>query len=134
MATPIENNTEGLQEILQMVNELPQSVNPDDFVLKSELPEAVSEIVQEELKNIDIPSQERITITLSSSGWSNNQQFVTATGVTADNDVFVSPAPGSYDAYCKAGILCETQTNNRLTFKCLKKPTSNLTVYVKIFG
>ena len=134
MATPIENNTEGLQEILQMVNELPQSVNPDDFVLKSELPEAVSEIVQEELENIDIPSQERITITLSSSGWSNNQQSVTATGVTADNDVFVSPAPGSYDAYCESGVRCESQSSNRLTFKCTEKPTSNLSVNVKIFG
>ena len=134
MATPIENNTNGLQEILQIVNDLPQSVNPDDFVLKSEFPDAVREIVQEELEGIDIPSQSRITITLSSSGWSNNQQSVTATGVTADNDVIVSPASESYDAYCEAGVRCESQTSKRLTFKCTETPTSNLSVNVKIFG
>ena len=132
MATPIENNTEELQEILQMVNELPQSANPDDFVLKSEFPDAVREIVQEELESI--PSQSRITVTLSSSGWSNNQQSVTATGVTADNDVIVSPASGSYDAYCESGVRCESQTSNRLTFKCAETPTSNLSVNLKIFG
>ena len=132
MSTPIEKNTEGLQEILQIVKNLPQSVNPDDFVLKSEFPNAVREIVQEEL--VVIQSQSRITVTLSSSGWSNNQQSVTATGVTADNDVIVSPASGSYDAYCESGVRCESQTSNRLTFKCTEIPTSDLSVNVKIFG
>ena len=37
MATPIENNTEGLQKILQMSQELPQAVNPDNFVKKTEI-------------------------------------------------------------------------------------------------
>ena len=132
MATPIENNTEELQEILQMVNELPQSANPDDFVLRSEFPDAVREIVQEELEGI--PSQSRITVTLSSSGWSNNQQAVTVNGVTTNNDVIVAPDPASIATYGECGVYCSAQSSNKLTFKCISKPASNLTVNVLIIG
>ena len=132
MATPIENNTEELQEILQMVNELPRSVNPDDFVLKSEFSDAVRELVQEELEGI--PSQSRIAVTLSSSGWSNNQQAVTVNGVTTSNDVIVAPEPASIATYGECGVYCSAQASNKLTFKCISKPASNLTVNVLIIG
>lgn len=109
MATPIENNTSELEEILNTVNELPAAVNPDDFVKKA-----------------------RLTVTLSSSGWSNLSQSVTASGVTADNDVIVSPVSSSHDAYGEAGVRCTGQTSNRLTFTCTEKPSSNLSVNVLI--
>ena len=80
MATPIENNTTELEDILRTVNELPAAVNPDDFVLKEELPISVREIVQEELNN-NVPGKSRITVTLTASSWSSNQQSVTASGV-----------------------------------------------------
>lgn len=109
MATPIENNTTELEDILRTVNELPAAVNPDDFVKKS-----------------------RLTITLSSSGWSNLSQSVTASGVTTDTDVIVSPVSGSHDAYCEAGVRCTGQASNQLTFSCLEKPSSNLSVNILI--
>lgn len=109
MGTPIENNTTGLEEILNAVNELPAGVNPDDFVKKSKL-----------------------TVTLSSYGWSNLSQSVTASGVTSDNDVIISPASNSHDAYGEAGVRCSGQSSNRLTFTCKEKPTGNLSVNVLI--
>lgn len=109
MATPIENNTSELEEILNTVNELPAAVNPDDFVKKA-----------------------RLTVTLSSSGWNNLSQSVTASGVTSDNDVIISPASSSHDAYGEAGVRCTGQTSNRLTFTCTEKPGSNLSVNVLI--
>ena len=123
-----------LQEILQIVNELPQSVNPEDFVLKSEFTDAVREIVQDELGGIDIPSQSRLTVSLSSSGWSNNQQAVTVNGVTTSNDVIVAPDPASIATYGECGVYCSAQASNKLTFKCISKPASNLTVNVLIIG
>lgn len=132
MATPIENNTTELEDILRTVNELPASVNPDDFVLKEELPTSVREIVQEELNNNNVPGKSRITVTLTASGWSSNQQNVTASGVTANNDVIVSPASSSHDSYCESGVRCTGQTSNRLTFTCTEKPSSNLSVNVLI--
>lgn len=132
MATPIENNTEGLQEILQMVNELPAAVNPDDFVLKEDLPAEVITIVQEELETNNVPSKSRITVTLTASAWSNLSQTVTASGVTSDCDVVVSPASSSHDNYSESGVRCTGQGNNQLTFGCTEKPSSNLSVNVMI--
>ena len=109
MATPIENNTTELEEILRTVNELPASVDLSEYVKKSKL-----------------------TVTLSSYGWSNLSQSVTASGVTTDNDVIVSPASTSHDAYGEAGVRCTGQSSNRLTFTCTEKPSSNLSVNVLI--
>lgn len=156
MATPIENNTTELEDLLRAVNELPAAVNPDDYVRKDEFPASVREVVQEELENTDdfvrtgelsasvttivqnelttrkVPGKTKITVTLNASSWSSNQQSVTASGVTADNDVIISPASGSHDAYGEAGVRCTGQTNNSLTFTCTEKPSSNLSVNVLI--
>ena len=156
MATPIENNTTGLEEILRAVNELPTPVNTDDFVRKDELPSSVREIVQEELDstndfvrtenlttsvttivqneltNRNVPGKSRITVTLNASSWDNLSQSVMASGVTADNDLVISPASSSHDAYVEAGVRCTAQTSNRLTFICTEKPSSNLSVNVLI--
>lgn len=79
-------------------------------------------------------AKSKITVTLRSSSWSSLSQTVTASGVTASNDVIVSPAPGSHDAYCEAGVYCSAQTSNKLTFTCKEKPSGNLTVNVMILG
>ena len=70
-----------------------------------------------------------ITITLPASGWSNNQQTVAATGVTADNAVTPSPAPASWEA---AGVRCTAQGADSLTFACSETPTEDLTYNVLI--
>lgn len=71
-----------------------------------------------------------LTVTLTVAGWSNNQQTVVASGVTATNTVIVSPAPADYDDFVKAQVRCIAQAANSLTFQCQKTPTAALTVNV----
>lgn len=79
-------------------------------------------------------SKKNITVTLSASKWSGNSQSVTANGVTADNDVFVSAAPNSYTAYAESMIRCSAQGKDTLTFVCDEVPTSSVSVNVIIFN
>lgn len=72
------------------------------------------------------------TTTLSSASWSNNSQTVSVSGVTADNIVFVSPAPASAADYASAGILCTAQAANSLTFTCESTPSNNISVNIVI--
>lgn len=72
------------------------------------------------------------SVTLSASGWSSNAQTVSVSGVTADNIVIVTPAPGSYVAYSNAQAYCSAQGAGTLTFKCSTTPTAELTVNVLI--
>lgn len=81
---------------------------------------------------VDALKPKTITVTLPASGWSNNQQTVTATGVTANNAVTPSPAPASWEAAGAAGVRCMTQGGNRLTFTCSETPTEDLTYNVLI--
>ena len=81
---------------------------------------------------VDALKPKTITVTLPASGWSNNQQTVTATGVTANNAVTPSPAPASWEAAGAAGVRCMTQGGTRLTFTCSETPTEELTYNVLI--
>ena len=71
-----------------------------------------------------------VTVTLTVAGWSSNTQTVSASNVTADNIVWVSPAPASFDAYGKAGIRATAQAEGSITFTCTKAPTEEITVEV----
>lgn len=73
-----------------------------------------------------------IIIKLLSSGWSDNTQTVTATGVTTTNNVIVAPVPDSFSNYSKAVVRCTSQANNSLTFACDKTPSGDLSVNVMI--
>lgn len=78
-----------------------------------------------------------ITLTLSSTGWQNNQQTVTANGVLGDETeqlILVMPPITSQAAYMQAGIYCSNQSNNKLTFSCTTVPSENIDVYVTIQG
>lgn len=84
---------------------------------------------------VDSKSPTSVTITLSSSSWSNNTQTVTVSGVSATETaqlITPTPAIASQSAYYEAGIMCTGQAANSLTFTCQTVPTSNLTVYVVI--
>ena len=48
----------------------------------------------------------QLTVTLTVAGWSDNSQTVTASGVTANNAVVISPAPSSYSSYGEFGVYC----------------------------
>lgn len=71
-----------------------------------------------------------VAVTLTVEGWSDNQQTVTASNVTASNIVWVSPAPASFSAYGQAGIYASTQGAGTITFTCTKVPTVAIGVEV----
>lgn len=71
-----------------------------------------------------------ITVTLTAEGWVDKAQTVSASNVTADNIVWVSPAPASFDAYGKAGIRGTAQGTGTITFTCTKVPIVEITVEV----
>lgn len=88
----------------------------------------------QKIKNyVDSQRPSRITVTLSTSGWSNGTQTVTANGVLADESAqLIQPVAmsSSKQAYTDAGVSCISQAANSLTFSCDKTPTSNLSVYI----
>ena len=73
-----------------------------------------------------------VTVTLTVEGWDASAltQTVSASNVTVDNIVWVSPAPASFDAYSKAGIRATAQGNGTITFTCTKVPTEVISVEV----
>lgn len=71
-----------------------------------------------------------VTVTLTVVGWVSNTQTVSASNVTADNIVWVSPTAISFDAYGKAGIRATTQAEGSITFTCKSAPDDVITVEV----
>lgn len=74
-----------------------------------------------------------IQVTLTSAWRSSNTQTVTATWVTATNNVIVSPDPSSFEDYTWATIYCSAQSTDSLTFTCASEPSNDITVNVMIF-
>ena len=72
-----------------------------------------------------------VTVTLTASGWSGNQQTVGADGVELTGDVLVAPTPESMAAYLAAGIWCKSQQTGALIFGCKTTPTAEIAVVVK---
>lgn len=78
------------------------------------------------------PSSPSTMPTLTAANWSANTQTVTVVGVTANNIVFVSPAPASAADYSTAGIICTAQATDSLTFTCTQTPSVDIVVNVVI--
>lgn len=78
------------------------------------------------------PTARKVTLTIS--GWSNNQQAVTCTGVSSSatsQEIRVMPADASKtSAYISCGVSCVAQASDKLTFACDKVPTTAIDVYV----
>lgn len=77
-----------------------------------------------------------IPVTLPASGWVNNQQTVTVSGVLADETaqlIHPNPAAVSRDAYEAAAVRAISQAANSVTFDCQSPaPVADLTVYVVV--
>jgi hypothetical protein len=73
-----------------------------------------------------------LLLTLTVEGWEDDEQTLPATGVKADNVVFVTPTPEHQSAYTFNGILCTAQGINSLTFTCKTTPSANINVQVVI--
>lgn len=84
MATPIENNTEGLQEILQRVQNLPQGINADDFVKKTELQDAVDEALEQAKNSGEFDGKDGTSV---SHTWSGTTLRVTSASGTSSADL-----------------------------------------------
>lgn len=77
------------------------------------------------------PKAHKVTLTVA--GWADNQQTVTLTGVSADEDsqfILPTPAAASRTMYNDCDIQCITQAADSLTFSCAEVPTDALSVYI----
>lgn len=72
------------------------------------------------------------TVTLTSSGWSNNTQTVNVSSVTATSSVDVAPNASSHMNYCNSGVYCSAQADGSLTFTCATTPSSDIVVNIKV--
>ena len=84
----------------------------------------------------DATKHTTLTVSLTAAGWNSStfQQSVTASGVTASNLVFVSPAPASWLSSSASGIYCSAQASNSLTFTCSIIPSAAITMNVVIMS
>lgn len=73
-----------------------------------------------------------INITLSASGWTDNQQTVSVPGVTATSTIFVGGDMGSEPEYSGCGVYCSGQGNGTLTFSCSVDPSEDVVADVII--
>lgn len=76
------------------------------------------------------------TINIPVATWdaTNLNCTVTASGVTADNAVVVTPDPASMDVYSAAGIVCTAQAAGTLTFTCKTVPTAAVAINIMVVG
>ena len=75
-----------------------------------------------------------VAVTLPASGWANNKQTVSVSGVTADNTVFISPDPAYIKPYGDACVYCSAQAAGTLTFTCEDTPSADLKANVTILN
>jgi hypothetical protein len=73
-----------------------------------------------------------ITVTLTTAGWSSNQQTASDSGLVASGySYIVTPDPGSYAAYTSAGVRAQNvTTDGSIVFECEDTPTAALTVLI----
>ena len=71
-------------------------------------------------------------VVIPAGGWANLQQNVYVDGVTADNDLIVTPAKDSKSALVDAGVDVAAQGRGTLTFVCEETPAVDVTVNVMI--
>lgn len=81
-----------------------------------------------------IPQQKALVLTLESANWSADEQTVTATWVTANNSVIVSPAPSSITDYTDWWVYCSGQSTDSLTFACSDTPSNDIDVNVVVLS
>lgn len=80
------------------------------------------------------------TASLTVEGWEEDAanavwtQTVSVTGVTANSNIIVSPAPASHEAWGAAGIRATAQAAGTVTFACDTVPTEAITAQILIVG
>ena len=76
------------------------------------------------------------TASLTVAGWDSTAktQTVNVTGVTANSNIIVTPAPASHEAWGTAGIRATAQASGTVTFTCATVPTEAITAQILIVG
>lgn len=74
------------------------------------------------------------TATLLASAWSNKSLTVSVTGVTATNNIVVSPNAASWVAWGTALVRAVSQATGSITFACNKVPADDLVANILIVG
>ena len=74
----------------------------------------------------------KTTATLTAALWVNKTQTVTVSGLSATEDILVSPAPASWADWGTAGIRAVSQAAGSVTFECDTAPASDLTAQIVI--
>lgn len=111
-----------VEEKVQALETDTSSISDDVRVINKELPNKANKSTS-------------VAVTLASASWSDNTQTVPVTGVTATNNVVVSPSGrDSTEAWADGEVLCTSQGSNTLTFTCTTVPTADITVSVVILG
>ena len=89
--------------------------------------------VQKEAKEIVNQSWDSKVVDVLNSAWdSKSEQTVTVNGVTATNDIIVTPAPASYDKYYESSVRVIKQAKNSVTFKFTEGKPDDLKVNILI--
>ena len=86
----------------------------------------------------DITVQSEIastTVAISVADWSSTTTCTkSVTGVTASNNVIVTPAPSSILDWTGSGVYCSAQAENSLTFTCENTPSEAISVNILIIS
>ena len=76
-----------------------------------------------------------VTVTISVADWSATTTCTkSVSGVTASNNVVVTPDPASISDWQSAGVYCSAQGSGTLTFTCSSTPSASLTVNVLVIS
>lgn len=79
-------------------------------------------------------SAKALTLTLSTSGWKDNAQTVSADGVSTKSTIIVTYAPASKSSWQAANISASGQADGTLTFVCDETPTGDITANVLVMS
>lgn len=75
-----------------------------------------------------------MTITLTTTGWSDNQQVVSIEDMLANSIVWIQPDSSAALAYASANCRAIDQAKGTLTFACDTVPTATLSVQIVIIN
>lgn len=74
------------------------------------------------------------TVTLLTSGWSNNQQIVNLSAATSTNTLIICSAPDNFEEYATSGVYCLKQGDGKLVFACESVPKIDLVANIMILN
>lgn len=118
---------------VQSVNSIQPDGNGDVELSASDIPTSGGSDVETELGG-KANASDAVPVTIATSDWSNNTCTKSVSGVTASNNIVVSPAPASFLAYGEAQIRATAQGSGTVTFTCESVPSSSITINVLIVG